>query len=800
MFVRRLLSVLLFVTVVAGWPFAATLQVSQAASSIPTARPASAQPIDGIPEAAWSRPIGLPFDNPPKPKVNYPMIDDGPLQGAPLGGIGAGTFARTYAGDFARWHTTIGAHAYQTVPADMFSVYARQGDQSVAQALWTGSPDGVLSAWQWNYPVGAGTYYALYPRSWFVYDWDSLPVDLSVEQFSPIIPGDYQASSYPVALFTWTASNPTDQPVTVGVMLTWMNPIGNQAGRIETIRSQDTSGGRIVGVEMGNQTPFKERPDQGTFAIAVQETPGVTASYRAPFESRSDGADIWQDFAADGALDNVIDTTPATRRDAPAAGLAITFELQPGQTLSAPFAVGWDQPVMTFGSGESWYKRYTAFFGRDGAHAWDIASEGLARADEWRAAIEAWQTPILADGSTPLWYKTALFNELYYVADGGAAWEHGRVGEPDPGPDYLGHFAYLECFDYLFYDTFDVDFYASFALLELWPEIEVSIMRDFAATIPQDDPRMFIVGYTGKAATRKIAGAVPHDLGSPAEAPWSRPNAFTWQDSNGWKDLNAKYVLRLYRDVVLLNRPDLATDLWPSAVEAMDYLAAMDTNGDGVPENAGIPDQTYDTWPATGVSAYSGGLWLGALAAMREMARLVGDESAAETYAAALDKARAVYEDTLWTGEYYRYDEMSNAIMADQLAGEWYLRIAGLSVLPDERVDSALKSIFAHNVQQFQDGQMGAVNGMYPDGKVVVSEQAAEVWTGTTYMLAAHMLLRGLDEEAWGSAYGIYQQVYETDGLWFRTPEAWDATGNFRASMYMRPLAIWAMQTALTRR
>jgi len=252
--------------------------------------------------------------------------------------------------------------------------------------------------------------------------------------------------------------------------------------------------------------------------------------------------------------------------------------------------------------------------------------------------------------------------------------------------------------------------------------------------------------------------------------------------------------------VVLLNRPDLATELWPSAVEAIDYLAAMDQNGDGIPENAGIPDQTYDTWPATGVSAYSGGLWLGALAAMREMARLVGDESAAGKYAAWLDEARAVYEDTLWTGEYYRYDEQSDAIMADQLAGEWYARIMGLSVLPDDRVDSALKSIYAHNVQQFQGGQLGAVNGMHPDGTVEAGEQAAEVWSGTTYLLAAHMLYRSLDEEAWGTAYGIYQHVYETGGLWFRTPEAWDADGNFRASMYMRPLAIWAMQTALARR
>jgi non-lysosomal glucosylceramidase len=36
--------------------------------------------------------------------------------------------------------------------------------------------------------------------------------------------------------------------------------------------------------------------------------------------------------------------------------------------------------------------------------------------------------------------------------------------------------------------------------------------------------------------------------------------------------------------------------------------------------------------------------------------------------------------------------------------------------------------------------------------------------------------------------------IYESKGYWFRTPEAWDVNGNFRASMYMRPAAVWAME------
>ena len=53
----------------------------------------------------------------------------------------------------------------------------------------------------------------------------------------------------------------------------------------------------------------------------------------------------------------------------------------------------------------------------------------------------------------------------------------------------------------------------------------------------------------------------------------------------------------------------------------MERLDKFDRDGDGMIENDGFPDQTYDTWAATGVSAYSGGLYVAALSAMREICR-----------------------------------------------------------------------------------------------------------------------------------------------------------------------------------
>ncbi|MES4792556.1 MAG: hypothetical protein C4321_05815 [Chloroflexota bacterium] len=147
-----------------------------------------------------------------------------------------------------------------------------------------------------------------------------------------------------------------------------------------------------------------------------------------------------------------------------------------------------------------------------------------------------------ADGELPrVTVQLPLFNELYVLVDGGTAWENGLVGQPDSGQE---RFATLECFDYPFYETLDVRFYGSFPLLLFWPDLEKSVMRQFAAAVGQADLEPVTIQATRARTVRKQAGAVPHDLGMPDEDPWLRPNAYHFQDVNRWKDLNAKWCIR----------------------------------------------------------------------------------------------------------------------------------------------------------------------------------------------------------------------------------------------------------------
>src|SRR3974390_2801971 len=133
---------------------------------------------DGIPKAAWKRGIGepLPSAGTKKPTIDG-MIDDGYWQGAPVGGLGAGTFSRTYAGNFSRWHLKAGIHKYETVYSNQFAMFQQvEGSPAVAQVLSCDRPKGgSLATWKWDYPTGAGDYYSLYPKSWYDYHWDKFP-------------------------------------------------------------------------------------------------------------------------------------------------------------------------------------------------------------------------------------------------------------------------------------------------------------------------------------------------------------------------------------------------------------------------------------------------------------------------------------------------------------------------------------------------------------------------------------------------------------------------------------------------
>lgn len=66
----------------------------------------------------------------------------------------------------------------------------------------------------------------------------------------------------------------------------------------------------------------------------------------------------------------------------------------------------------------------------------EISKYALTNYKSWEKAIVEWQREVLDDPDLPEWYKSALFNELYYITDGGTIWlrseESDNFSDTDP--------------------------------------------------------------------------------------------------------------------------------------------------------------------------------------------------------------------------------------------------------------------------------------------------------------------------------------------------------------------------------
>ena len=139
----------------------------------------------------------------------------------------------------------------------------------------------------------------------------------------------------------------------------------------------------------------------------------------------------------------------------------------------------------------------------------------------------------------------------------------------------------------------------------------------------------------------------------------------------------------MYRDVVSTGDLGFARAVWPAVYAAMAYMDQFDRDRDGLIENDGFPDQTYDTWSVHGVSAYCGGLWIAALQAAAAMADLVEDGDAATYFRSKFNQAREAYERKLWNGSYFNYDSGTSSnsnsiqVLACHFACHVFLRFSG---------------------------------------------------------------------------------------------------------------------------
>jgi non-lysosomal glucosylceramidase len=140
--------------------------------------------------------------------------------------------------------------------------------------------------------------------------------------------------------------------------------------------------------------------------------------------------------------------------------------------------------------------------------------------------------------------------------------------------------------------------------------------------------------------------------------------------------------------------------------------------------------------------------------------------------------------------------EYRDNIQTIQLAGQWYATMTGLGDnVPKQMRVPAMRKVFNLNVKKFGNREFGAADGMGADGQLITNtEQTQEIWVGATFAVAATRLQEGLKDEAYKTAWGIYDVSYKKRGTGSGHRNPGTSRGGIAAPMCMRPAAIWVME------
>jgi non-lysosomal glucosylceramidase len=207
-------------------------------------------------------------------------------------------------------------------------------------------------------------------------------------------------------------------------MFTWENAVSPTQPKIDGTHSlvDPPSTNRLL-LEL--QQERSEAASPVSFGMGVEGTEETEITSCLHFDTESKGRELWQSFKKDGILAESI-PKPSKRSHKEGGALCAKVQLEPKESAEITFALSWDIPIIQFGNGRRWYKYYTRFFGANGRYAIPLVTEALDNWRIWMDKIEEWQRPVL-ESDRPIWLKSGLFNELYFLVDSSSSWIIGEV-------------------------------------------------------------------------------------------------------------------------------------------------------------------------------------------------------------------------------------------------------------------------------------------------------------------------------------------------------------------------------------
>ena len=206
------------------------------------------------------------------------------------------------------------------------------------------------------------TFEATYPVARITYTAKNLPLQVSVEAFSPFIPGNDKDSGLPVTIQSITIKNLSHNPVELDVMGWLENKMLVNTGnvhkdfvRINKVSENKTYKGIALQCITDNKDLAKA-PDYGDMFFGIVGGKGVCI----------DNVNVSTDKSA-AILKGLVTASD----NSPVAGIITTHQLKPGQEVKNDFIIAWYTPNLSFYSNgnsqgmtvqDSEYQYYTSHF------------------------------------------------------------------------------------------------------------------------------------------------------------------------------------------------------------------------------------------------------------------------------------------------------------------------------------------------------------------------------------------------------------------------------------------------------
>jgi len=720
----------------------------------------------------------------------------------PLGGIGTGTVSLGGRGNLQDWEI-MGRPAKGYNPGSgrnnstFFTLYTEANGKKDLRLL-----EGAVPFYQYEGASGAiatnhglprfseASFDAAYPFGQVNLKTPQIPVSARMKAFNPLIPGDIDNSSLPLAVIDYELTNHSKEPVKFSICGTMQNFIGEDGseGKAKDNKNiyRDEKG--IRGIFLTSEGVDKQADQWGTIALSTPSKGDVT--YRTAWLPERWGSsilDFWDDLSADGKLENRDDEVS----EKPMASLTVGDILPPDGTVTIRFLITWNFPNRTAWSTEPLRNYYSSKY----TDSWDVAIKTVPDLDLLEKKTIGFAEAFCSSDLPSEVKEAALFNlstlrtqTCFRLSDGNFyAWE---------GCDDKTGCCFGTCTHVWNYETATAFLFGDIARSMRKVEFSLATMDNgimsFRVKLPLDDIPEFA----------KVAA-----------------------------DGQMGCIIKLYREWQLSGDDDFLRELYPKAVSALSYAwkkGGWDGDQNGVME--GVQHNTMDV-EYYGPNPQMTVWYLGALRAMEEMAKYMKDKEMAAKCRKLFSGGSKWTDENLFNGEYYIHKiivpekenipaeqlvgmgsadygnpdyQLGEGCLVDQLVGQYLAHVCGLGYLvKKENVAKTLQSIMKYNYRSdlsdhfncFRSYALGneaaLLMASYPKSRPANPfPYFTEVMTGFEYVAAIGMLYEGQTENGLKCITNIRNRY---DGR-KRSPFDEAECGHH----YGRAMASWSSVLALT--